>query len=1080
VLARRQFLEQAGLGLLGLAWSGFQPGRLQGAAAPFPVHYRRASPYDAILSHVQPGRDEFPEEAAALELEQRLARVFQGKEALPEGLKQWAGQLGNIRSARFYVLPANRVRYELSIRNTAGLSYHTGLWSLPDLTEISGQVTRAGSPLFRDVTGYAFSQTSSFRNQLLKGNPWWRANLDSAAGIDVYGNQGIAVGDIDSDGRDEIYVCQPGGLPNRLYRFDESGQLSDITDHAGVGVLDDTNCALFVDFRNSGHQDLVVLRAAGPLFFRNRGDGTFTEQPDAFRFKTRPQGSFTGMAAADYDRDGRVDLYLCCYVYFQSEDQYQYPAPYHDARNGPPNFLFHNRLQSEGGAFEDVTTEVGLNENNDRFSFSPAWCDTNGDGWPDLYIANDFGRNNLYRNHGGKFRDEAAKAGVEDIGPGMSASWFDYDADGKPDLYVSNMWTAAGQRVTAMEAFHPAAKLKDEYRRHTKGNSLYRNRGDGTFEERGAEEGVEMGRWAWSSGAFDFDHDGTPEIFSTAGMVTNGPGTDLNSFFWRQTVAKSPVTQRTVAAYENGWNAINQLIRQDASWCGGEPNVFYVRKDGRYQDWSGVSGLDFADDSRAFAVTDFDSDGNLDVILKSRLAPQVRVLQNNCGVGKPAISIRLRGTKSNADAIGARVEVNGRVQWVQAGGGFLSQHSKCLNFALGDKKTAHVRVAWPSGETAEFTNLEPGHRYHLREGSEEAAKTPYRARAQFPDVPVTPLNAPEASNTWLLQPVPLPDLARRSTSGFLLLHAGRKPDVPPQVTAIDLAAEPEEVAAAYSLLRKYLFEYRAELQLPLMLLVDEQNRVHKVYATPPGAEAMRADLNQLSRSAELALPFAGRYYSEPRRNFFKLGAAFYWAGYPERALPFLQEVVRTHPENWKAAVAIGRIQQETGRHREALATFEDILKARPQNAPVLINAAEVSAALEDKAASLAFLKRAIAADAENADAANQLGVLAAAEDHYDEARSWFERAIAAQRNHAGAINNLGVLYAKAGKMSEAVAAFRYGIQAAPEDEQLYMNLGRVYLASNQREQARAVLVQLLERKPGSTVAANALAELEAR
>ncbi len=208
-----------------------------------------------------------------------------------------------------------------------------------------------------------------------------------------------------------------------------------------------------------------------------------------------------------------------------------------------------------------------MNENNDRFSFAPAWCDFDGDGWPDLYVANDFGRNNLYRNRGGHFRDEAAKAGVEDIGPGMSASWFDYDGDGRPDLYVSNMWTAAGQRITRDPAFRPAAGLEEEYRRHTKGNSLYRNRGDGTFEETGPAEGVEMGRWAWGSGGFDFDHDGAPEILIATGMVTNdfGQGAgepDLESFFWRQVVAKSPAKSEAAAEYENGWNALNQFIRR--------------------------------------------------------------------------------------------------------------------------------------------------------------------------------------------------------------------------------------------------------------------------------------------------------------------------------------------------------------------------------------------------------------------------------------------------------------------------------------------------------------------------------------
>src|SRR5205823_14270248 len=116
-----------------------------------------------------------------------------------------------------------------------------------------------------------------------------------------------------------------------------------------------------------------------------------------FRFRSQPHGTFTGMAAADYDLDGRVDLYLCTYIYFQSEDQYRYPVPYYDSRNGPPNFLFRNGLTADGGGFlEDVTASSGIDENNDRYSFAPVWCDFDGNGWPDLYVANDFGRNNLY------------------------------------------------------------------------------------------------------------------------------------------------------------------------------------------------------------------------------------------------------------------------------------------------------------------------------------------------------------------------------------------------------------------------------------------------------------------------------------------------------------------------------------------------------------------------------------------------------------------------------------------------------------------------------------------------------------
>ena len=162
---------------------------------------------------------------------------------------------------------------------------------------------------------------------------------------------------------------------------------------------------------NSGRQT-VVLRPDGPLLFLNQGESRFRFQPGAFRFRTTPQGSFTGMAAADYDRDGRVDLYLCTYCFFRDGSRYRFPVPYYDAQNGPPNFLFHNQLTADGtGMFLDVTESVGLNHNNNRFSFAPAWCDYDGDGWPDLFVANDFGRKNLYRNDGGKFRDVAAEAG---------------------------------------------------------------------------------------------------------------------------------------------------------------------------------------------------------------------------------------------------------------------------------------------------------------------------------------------------------------------------------------------------------------------------------------------------------------------------------------------------------------------------------------------------------------------------------------------------------------------------------------------------------------------------------------------
>jgi len=1115
-IGRREFLAAlAGSGLI-IPSKGFSGGR-------YPVHFRKPNPYANIMAHADPGTDEFALEREAQEVEERLRAVLRGAplpladdfhgaspaplrykpvadgvleaefavgDKFQEGLARWIASLGEVQRSAFFVLPGNIVRYEIASPG----AYRVGRWKqvwkdgrLAEFQPLDETLVTAKEPLFHDITAHAFRGVTSFQEQLVKGNVWWRSRLDSATGIDIYGNNGVAVGDIDNDGWDEIYIAQPGGLPNRLYKNRGDGTLVDITEKAGVGVLDDTTCALFADFRNSGRQDLVVLRSAGPLLFLNQGDGTFAYVPDAFHFRADPQGSFTGMAAADYDRDGRLDLYLCTYIYFQSEDQYRYPAPYFDAENGPPNFLFRNHLTASGGHFEDVTAETGLDQNNHHYSFAPAWCDFDGDGWPDLYVANDFGKSNLFRNRGGKFHDDAEDAGVANMAPGMSAAWFDYDGDGRPDLYVSNMWTEAGQRVVEDPAFAPAREHRAAFHSHTKGNSLYHNKGGGKFAETSAVEGVAMGRWAWCADGIDFDNDDAPEIFITTGMLTNSSENDLNSFFWRQVVAKSPPADQPAPDYEKGWNAINQLIREEYSWCGHEPNVFYKRvasESGRakFYDFSGVSGLDYADDSRAFAVTDIDNDGNLDIVLKSRLGPQVRILRNNCGIGNRAIALRLHGTKSNRDAIGARVEVNGRVQFLNAGSGYLSQHSKQLHFGLGNADQASVAITWPSGTEQRFSNLRAGFRYEIEEGSDQLKSAAFRPRAPIPAAPAKGTNQPDFGSTWLIDPAPLPET--RKGPGFLLLAAGAPPSIPSSLPfeVIDVTRASPDLAAYYAVFRRYSFELRTDLELPLVLLIDDKSRAQKIYAAMPATDVLEADLKTLlaGRGPSLALPFPGRYYTPPLRNYFKFGAAFYWAGYPDQAIPYLEEVVRRHPDHWKAHLALARIHYEAERWKPALDEYRQVLAVRPGHADALVGAGEVSLKLNDLPAAESFLRRAADADPQNADAANQLGLALARQNRAAEAKPWFERAISLKRDHTGAINNLGVLYAELGQRDDAIAAFRYGIGIAPDDEELYLNLGRVYIQMGDREKARDVMRQLLAKKPESVVALRALRELDSR
>jgi Flp pilus assembly protein TadD len=1085
VFSRRELLA----GFFGLpALTCLTPFALRGAEE----HQVHNPPYLALAKFIAPGFDEFPEEKAAMEIRESLHQALRNSalplaqdaqgfspepqswhaiapdvqsavynasdRAIQNGWRKWVASLGRVRRAEFYPLPERLVRFEVANERDGKLFYHVGIWKLQwsegklvEFLPVQEDVASAPEPFFRDVTAQAFAGAPSFAQQLAKGIPYWRSRLDPAVGIDIYGSNGIAVGDIDNDGIDEIYVCQPGGLPNRLYKPDPEGSLSDITEKWDVGLLDETSCALFLDLRNVGRQDLVVLRGSGPVLYLNDGK-TFTLRKDAFQFRENPRGSFTGMAAADFDRDGRLDLYLCCYVYFQSEAQYTYASPYHDAQNGPPNFLFRNRLKEDGtGSLEDCTAETGLNENNDRFSFAPAWCDFNGDGWPDLYVANDFGRKNFYVNREGRFRDLAKPAGVEDIGPGMSTSWFDYDGDGRPDLYVANMWSDAGQRVIRSKKFTPAQSPvgHEAYGRHTRGNSLYHNRGDGTFEDVTLREHVQFGRWAWASGGHDLDNDGQAEILVTCGMLTNTSPQDLMSFFWRQVVAHSPSDAGRSAAYENGWNALNQFAREEYSWNGHEPNVLHVRRGNRYFDFSGVSGLDFAEDSRAFAVTDFDGDGRPDIILKSRLGPQIRLLQNNCSKARYSIAFSLVGTKSNRDAIGARVEVDGRAKWLEAGSGFLSQHSKRLLFGLGEQRIARrVIVTWPAGNKQEWHNLTAGSIYPLKEGVTDTQGHPFRPVRNWGSVPVQADNTLQLQDTWFWEPVPLPEPQRGP--GLLVLTDGQPVDWPADVTAgfVDLSKSPPNRRRHYEIFRRYLFDWRAPLVTPLALLLNPNGHAVKVYGQVPAPSVLTADLTRQNTpsAGTIALPFSGVYIRSPKRDFFKFGGAFLWSGYPNQALPYLLEVLRRTPENARVLVLVGQIYLDNEKLPEAESHF----------------------------------RRALEQDAQSPEANNGLGLALAKQGRLTEARRLFEQAIAGRRDYGDAINNLGALYMQEGKINDAIAAFEYGVRSAPDDDILYLNLGRVYARLGQFDRARAVMQNLLDRKPDNSTARHALQELDNR
>ena len=215
-------------------------------------------------------------------------------------------------------------------------------------------------------------------------------------------------------------------------------------------------------------------------------------------------------------------------------------------------------------------------------------------------------------------------------------------------------------------------EIRALYRRHARGNALYRNQGNGKFENVSQQAGVEMGRWAWCSDFWDFDHDGYPDLYVANGYISAPEQRTISgSFFWRQVVAKSPEDSTPSLAYEHGWNALNELIRSDRSWSGYERNVMFANnRDGTFTEVSGAVGLDFPEDSRSFVLADLDHDGRLEVILKNRNAPQLRILHNGMKDLGASIAFRLRGQKAIAmrSALRSRSRLEGSADEISAGG----------------------------------------------------------------------------------------------------------------------------------------------------------------------------------------------------------------------------------------------------------------------------------------------------------------------------------------------------------------------------------------------------------------------------
>ena len=378
--------------------------------------------------------------------------------------------------------------------------------------------------MFADRTHDVLGNNPAFEQQLSKGTGFWLRRLESYLSRRLLeGHIGFALGDVNADGRDDLYVCQPGGLPNRLLVQQADGTLVDESARSGLDLLDWTTSALIIDVQNDGHQDLAMIANGEVLVFAGDSTGQFS-------LITRLPGTFEySLTAADYDLDGDLDLYACNFFSVGNAEglsQLRRTDPLHDSNKGGRNALFRN---NGDGSFVNVTDEVGLQTNNHRFSLAAAWEDYDNDGDVDLYVANDYGHNCLYRNDGGTFVEVAPTVNAVDANFGMSVSWGDADRDGWMDVYISNMFSAAGNRVISQPNFMTdlTNDQRQIYRILARGNSLLRNEQGKMFADVSAASGVTMGRWAWSSLFADINNDGWEDLLVTNGYLTQDSSDDL-------------------------------------------------------------------------------------------------------------------------------------------------------------------------------------------------------------------------------------------------------------------------------------------------------------------------------------------------------------------------------------------------------------------------------------------------------------------------------------------------------------------------------------------------------------------------
>lgn len=520
---------------------------------------------------------------------------------------------------------------------------------------------------------------------------------------------GLAVADFNNDGKPDIYTVSKNG-PCSLYLQTGNFKFEDVAESAGVAANETTDGkagATAVDINQDGWMDIYLCRYDAPnLLFINQGNGRFIEEAEAYGLAIRDASVHAGFA--DYDRDGDLDAYLVTNILRFAENP-----------RGRADYLLRN---NGDGTFSDVAGKSGIWGISQ--GHTAIWFDSNHDGWPDLYVANDFETpDRFYINQGdGTFVD-----GVDDNLPhvtyfSMGADSGDLNNDGLVDFFVADMRDRTrGEYMAGMEEMgrglwemERVNELVPQYM----WNSFYLNSGTEYFKEMAFMAGMEATGWTWATRMADFDCDGLLDVFFTNGMIRNFVDADLVD---RQKVV------RTLEARAAVWK--NAPVRN-------EPNVAY-RNQGNlsFKDVSADWGLDHNGVSFGCATADLDGDGDLDLIYTNYNAP-ASVVRNDLSTGNRLV-IKLEGRAPNRQGIGAEVSVTTssgiQTRQVFTERGIVSSEPARLYFGLGNETSVErIHVRWPDGGVSTLKNIPAGNLLTLSQPESDS----------FQDDRQKPANAP--------------------------------------------------------------------------------------------------------------------------------------------------------------------------------------------------------------------------------------------------------------------------------------------------------------------------------------------------